>query len=305
MRPSLRFLGARGDRLGRGARWPRSARCPAARCSDRARAKPRAADRRSFRPNSRRSSRSRPRSAGCAERNAAAHDRRMPCGGPVFAVATAARRAGPLPLPRPARHRLQLRAICTPILPDRARIIYSRVPQLDDMADWRGSPRSSMPARSQVSAPMQSAGAASPRRLDRLQLTSWALLRSQQGEIAGSHRWPAAGQLGGSQAGARLTYTFQPPDRAGRSAPAPTSAGAAAKSPAGVRVQPLDQHAGVAHGRAPPGARPLRRRPQRLRLVRRRRPLPAADAVAASASTAISRAAWSAAAAATCSSTAR
>jgi hypothetical protein len=46
------------------------------------------------------------------------------------------------------------------------------------------------------------------RRIDRLQLTSWALLRSQQTGVAGSRSLAPGGQLGASQAGARLLYNF-------------------------------------------------------------------------------------------------
>jgi len=45
-------------------------------------------------------------------------------------------------------------------------------------------------------------------RLDRLQLTSWALLRSQQAGIAGSRSLASGGQLGASQAGLRVTYNI-------------------------------------------------------------------------------------------------
>ncbi|NUQ19247.1 MAG: hypothetical protein HOP95_12525, partial [Sphingomonas sp.] len=44
--------------------------------------------------------------------------------------------------------------------------------------------------------------------LDRLQLSSWALLRSQQTGVAGSRSLATGGQLGASQAGARLNYNF-------------------------------------------------------------------------------------------------
>jgi hypothetical protein len=44
--------------------------------------------------------------------------------------------------------------------------------------------------------------------LDRLQLASWALLRSQQTGIAGSQSLANGGQLGASQAGVRLIYNF-------------------------------------------------------------------------------------------------
>jgi hypothetical protein len=45
-------------------------------------------------------------------------------------------------------------------------------------------------------------------RIDRVQLTSWALLRSQQTGVAGSRSLAPGGQLGASQAGARLVYNF-------------------------------------------------------------------------------------------------
>ena len=63
----------------------------------------------------------------------------------------------------------------------------------------------SVPARSSPPAPP-----APPLRpgLDRLQLTSWALLRSQQMAVAGSQSLATGGQLGASQAGARLVYNF-------------------------------------------------------------------------------------------------
>ena len=47
-----------------------------------------------------------------------------------------------------------------------------------------------------------------PRRIDRLQLSSWAMLRSQQTGVAGSRSLASGGQLGASQAGARLIYNL-------------------------------------------------------------------------------------------------
>jgi hypothetical protein len=76
------------------------------------------------------------------------------------------------------------------------------------------------------------------RRIDRLQLTSWALLRSQRTGIAGSRSLAPGGQLGASQAGARLVYSFtrQIAASARLSSPVGTRGGEAA---AGVRIQPL------------------------------------------------------------------
>jgi hypothetical protein len=45
-------------------------------------------------------------------------------------------------------------------------------------------------------------------RIDRLQLTTWALLRAQDSSTAGSRSLATGGQLGASQAGARLFYNF-------------------------------------------------------------------------------------------------
>lgn len=75
-------------------------------------------------------------------------------------------------------------------------------------------------------------------RLDRLQLSSWALLRGQDAAIAGSHSLATGGQLGASQAGARLIYnlTRQIAVAARISSEVGRRGGEAA---AGVRVQPL------------------------------------------------------------------
>ena len=66
----------------------------------------------------------------------------------------------------------------------------------------------SIPARSSV--PVETTPAAPPLRrgLDRLQLSSWALLRNQQVGVAASRSLATGGQLGASQAGARLIYNF-------------------------------------------------------------------------------------------------
>lgn len=77
-----------------------------------------------------------------------------------------------------------------------------------------------------------------PRQLDRLQLTSWALLRNQQAGVAGSRSLATGGQLGASQAGARLIYNFnrQLALAARFSSEVGRRGGEAA---AGIRVRPL------------------------------------------------------------------
>ena len=108
---------------------------------------------------------------------------------------------------------------------------YSRLPEVDG---WPAARLAgvSLPGTF-VSAP-QSIPAApvppiDPRRFDRLQLSSWALLRSQQTGVAGSRSLASGGQLGASQAGARLIYNI---DRrlASPPGPAPRSDAAAARS---------------------------------------------------------------------------
>jgi hypothetical protein len=74
--------------------------------------------------------------------------------------------------------------------------------------------------------------------VDRLQLTAWALLRPQQSGVAGGRSLAAGGSLGGSQAGARLTYnvTRQIAANFRSSSDVGRRGGEVA---AGVRVQPL------------------------------------------------------------------
>ena len=75
-------------------------------------------------------------------------------------------------------------------------------------------------------------------KLDRLQLTSWALLRSQQSGIAGSRSLATGGQLGASQAGARLIYNID--RRIALTARLSSEVGRrGGEAAAGVRIQPL------------------------------------------------------------------
>jgi hypothetical protein len=68
-----------------------------------------------------------------------------------------------------------------------------------------------MPARSTVTAPMQTtAPAIIAARIDHIQLTMWAMLRNRQSLLASPTTLASGGTLGGSQAGARLFYNFSP-----------------------------------------------------------------------------------------------
>ena len=84
----------------------------------------------------------------------------------------------------------------------------------------------------------QSVPLVDPRKLDRLQLSTWALLRSQQASLAGSHSLASGGQLGASQAGARLIYSFD--RRLALAARLSSDVGRrGGEAAAGVRIQPL------------------------------------------------------------------
>jgi len=92
-------------------------------------------------------------------------------------------------------------------MPMPAAAFYSPLPPLDR---WplSGIAGISHPAtRSDAVLPAQSAPL-DLRRIDRLQLTMWALLRSPQTELAPSSPLASGGQLSGSQAGLRLTYNL-------------------------------------------------------------------------------------------------
>jgi len=93
----------------------------------------------------------------------------------------------------------------TAVLPEPAPAFYSPIPTLDEWPLSRIAASSVPQRRSTVIVPGQSI----PERLsklDRLQLTAWALLRGRQGQAIGPSSLANGGQLGGSQAGARLTY---------------------------------------------------------------------------------------------------
>ncbi|MFL6759623.1 hypothetical protein [Sphingomonas sp.] len=94
------------------------------------------------------------------------------------------------------------------LLPPPRRSLYSPAAAPDEWPMSRLA-AAAMPPRTRVSEPPPALPVAPLRpRLDRLQLTSWALLRSQQTGLAGSRSLASGGQLGASQAGARVLYNF-------------------------------------------------------------------------------------------------
>ena len=104
-------------------------------------------------------------------------------------------------LPAPRRGRL------TEIAPEPAAVFYAPIPQLDDWPLSRIASASMPSRRSTTNAGQQSLPQPIMQaRLDRLQLSAWALLRGQPGPAG----LATGGTLGGSQAGARLTYNITP-----------------------------------------------------------------------------------------------
>jgi hypothetical protein len=94
-------------------------------------------------------------------------------------------------------------------LPEPRAQFFPPIPVLDEWPLSRIAATSMPPLQSRVVTPAQSVPAALKRSgIDRLQLTAWALLRSQSAAIAGSQSLASGGSLGASQAGARLTYNF-------------------------------------------------------------------------------------------------
>jgi hypothetical protein len=95
------------------------------------------------------------------------------------------------------------------VLPEPRPHFYAPIPALDEWPLSRIAAASRSPLQSNVVGQAQSIPATLKRGgLDRLQLSAWALLRSQQAGVAGSQSLASTGSLGASQAGARLTYNF-------------------------------------------------------------------------------------------------
>jgi hypothetical protein len=131
------------------------------------------------------------------------------------------------------------RAAFTNVLPMPAPQFYSPVPALDEWPLSRMAATSMPPLRSTVTGSAQSIPAALKRNnVDRLQLTAWAMLRSQQSGVAGTPSLASGGTLGASQAGSRLTYNFT--RQIAASVRTTSEVGRrGAEIAAGVRIQPV------------------------------------------------------------------
>lgn len=128
----------------------------------------------------------------------------------------------------------------TPAIYHGAPAFYAPVPALDQ---WPLSRFVSSGLPSRQSNVIGSAGQsipvlAGPAKVDRLQLTAWAMLRGRQGQPLGTTSLAANGTLGASQAGSRLSYNYHPQIAATlRSSSNVGRRGGEAA--AGVRVQPV------------------------------------------------------------------
>jgi hypothetical protein len=124
-----------------------------------------------------------------------------------------------------------------PLPPRRA--LYSSMPAPNDMPMSRLA-AVSMPARPSIPAEETPAAPSLRPRFDRLQLSSWALLRNQDTGVAGSRPLATGGQLGASQAGARVLYNFN--RQLALSARISSEVGRrGGEVAAGVRIHPLVQ----------------------------------------------------------------
>ena len=111
---------------------------------------------------------------------------------------------------------------------------YSPLPSLDS---WTLSPMTSAAfpvGRSSPTPPLPAAASAKPK-LDRLQLSSWALLRG----APGPDTLASGGTLGGSQAGARLTYAFNHMVAASLRTSSPVGGSRGAEVAGGIRLTPF------------------------------------------------------------------
>jgi len=114
--------------------------------------------------------------------------------------------------------------------------VYGSPPIFADSAQPRAPEAAPVPARQttpSIGEPL------SPRRLlpERLSLSSWAMMRNQ----AGSDSLASNGMLGGSQAGARLLWNFNPWLAASFRTSAPINSQRGVEAALGVRYQPFTQ----------------------------------------------------------------
>lgn len=110
----------------------------------------------------------------------------------------------PLPPARPASAATE----ATADLPQPRRFNYGPIPNLDEFAFTSLASLGIAQRQSTAVLPAQSTPVLSANRLDRVQVSAWALVRGTQAGIVAPSSLASGGNLGGSQAGARLTYAL-------------------------------------------------------------------------------------------------
>lgn len=155
-----------------------------------------------------------------------------------FAVPNPASHAAALPAFRrtgggTAAAQLLSAASVTQLLPEPEPLFYSPIPQLDEWPLSRLASTAAQGWRNQSPTPTAQPPRQDP--LDRLQLSSWALLRSRNGSGA----LATGGTLGGSQAGARLTYALDRQLALSFRTSTPVGAASGGEVAAGLRTTPI------------------------------------------------------------------
>lgn len=124
-----------------------------------------------------------------------------------------------------------------PVAPEPMPEFRATIPRLEDW-DLAQVVSGSLPGPQRQSTPV-AAGLSDfipPRHLDRLQLSAWALLR---GQSPGAGSLASGGTLGGSQAGARLTYAFDRRIAASLRSSSPVGGSRGGEVAAGIKLTPV------------------------------------------------------------------
>ena len=119
----------------------------------------------------------------------------------------------PVPRPYPVYREAAWQGERPPLVRAVAPAFYASTPVLDEWPLSRLAAASSAPLGMPAPVPQsfpRPAAAVDPQKFDRIQLTSWAMLRGQQGLASSTTSLASGSTLGGSQAGARLAYRFTP-----------------------------------------------------------------------------------------------
>lgn len=119
-------------------------------------------------------------------------------------------------------------------------LYYGPVPQLDEWPLSRfASAPISRPATASFPAQPIAPTFTQPPGIDRVQLTAWALVRGRQGVTIAPGSLAPGGTLGGSQAGARITYLFSRQLAASLRSTSPVGGGSGGEVAAGIRYTPF------------------------------------------------------------------